>query len=243
MKDSTKKKLVPFVCGTAVLGLALASWIYVQWRDTQTLFFDTEEQITSSTEAAASVEDVVETEVEEAGAFSMAKEPDISSFSEDTADDALALQEDKSPTTEGILSEEISPDNQATSAVTNDDIAVDTSDEAQFLIDEAIVQLYDYKTSFLSALDQLYTQAKEEYQALPVEERTAEVRESMMFGYAIEGSILESECDSLVLTLLIDLTNDLERLDASTDIVNEMKEQYIQEKTEKKAEYLAVLGS
>ena len=129
------------------------------------------------------------------------------------------------------------------SAEASPQVAEPVDEEVQILIDEAVAQLYVYQSEFLSALEALYASAKEEYYALPAEERTTEMKESIMLGYAIEGAILESNCDSLVLSLLVNLTSGLEKLGASVEIVDQMQASYVAQKTEKKAEYMAILES
>lgn len=246
MKRSVKKKLIPFACGVGVLACAVTIWTYVQWRDTQTLFFDTAEQTAPSTELSPSADTI-------SGWEETSNQPEDSSKQEQNFEIVSPSPEIEGETT-SVLEENIqNSDSEEMSG--NDDLSAEDNSpeeipqvtetvdsEAQVVIDEAVAQLYVYQSDFLSALEVLYASAKEEYYALPTEERTSEAKESMMLSYAIEGSILESNCDSLVLSLLVNLTSDLEKLGASVEIVDQMQASYVAQKTEKKTEYMATLS-
>lgn len=253
MRRSVKKKLRPFLCGLAVLVCAVAGWVYLQWQETQALFFQgvavsaSPSPSTDGTDGKDALDETLPPE-DSSGEEGSDELVPPSLDVEDGTSSALGQGEESVDTQVDIPLTEPSvapspdlPPTESSQPAVSPSPSEETAEQA--VVNQAVAQLYVYQTEFLTALEELYNRAKEEYYALPPEDRTADMRDSMMLGYALEGSILESNCDSLVLDILVDLGSDLKALGASTDIVDEIKASYVAEKTLKKEEYLSILES
>lgn len=245
IKSNVKKKMIPFALAVGALIILVGVLVYRQWKETQNQYFKLVEPT-----VASQVESSQTPPPESGGVVGLMSESEEvpSEENKDTGSVSLSEEMEGGTTSASGVETETEPDIQevpvATPSTQPTTEETPTAEElAQQVVNDAVSTLYGYQTEFLTALEELYTRAKEDYLALPEEERTSENRDSIALGYAIEGAILEAECDNLVLALLADLTADLNELGASTDITHEIKESYVAEKTEKKAEYMSILDS
>lgn len=212
MNRSVQKLGILFSCITCVIVVSVGVWFYWQWNQTQTLYMCPQEEQTKPLDGGTpEQEDGQQVDTQQEQDEVWEPEPSVST---------LAPVEKESVQMDGALDQ--------TQAIAQRE-------------QEATEALYGYQATFLSALNGLYDQAKEDFFALPQDEQTTENRDNIAMGYALEAAILETECDRLVAQVLANLSQDLERLGGDTAIVSTMREAYIQKKTEEKNHFMRLL--
>jgi len=111
-------------------------------------------------------------------------------------------------------------------------------DEIQAEIADYILKLYELKSKYLGEAEALIQTAKDEFYALPVDDRNVENRNKIILRHSKDAYSALAQCDSEVNKICNDLEKYLKDNKADTSIVNEIKKTYEEEKTLKKAYYI-----
>ena len=102
-------------------------------------------------------------------------------------------------------------------------------------------KVYALKDSYLKALDDLQAEAIAAYKAMPKEKRTGKALASFVSTYISKGNALEKQCDAKMDALVGELTQLQKKYGQSMELVNQVKYTYANEKSLKKAWYMAEL--
>ena len=117
-------------------------------------------------------------------------------------------------------------------------IDYDSLDEIQVVIADYILKLYELKSEYLGKAEALIQTAKDEFYALPVDDRNVDNRTKIIVKYSKDAYSALAQCDSEVDKICNDLEKYLKDNNADTTVVNEIKKAYEEEKTLKKAYYI-----
>ncbi len=115
------------------------------------------------------------------------------------------------------------------------------SDPLQEQVSDIIAEVYVLREEFLIKLDSLMSQAKQRYLALPKEERVASKLVGLVGDYMAEGLAMEKECDAQVEQIVARLEAVLLESNGDLSIADKVYESYVEEKSLKKAWYMAEL--
>jgi len=116
-----------------------------------------------------------------------------------------------------------------------------TVSEPTQILDYYLAQIYALKAEFLGRLGALYSQALEDWAALPPGERNEGSKKSFALDYTIQAYNLEGECDARIEHLLAALAADLKSINADTSVIDRIRAAYKEEKSIQKAYYLSLL--
>lgn len=105
-------------------------------------------------------------------------------------------------------------------------------------ISTLVAQMYVLKAEFTTALQNLENTTLKDYAALSEEEKTAELKSSMMTQVLDTVAAMEKDCDTKVNAVLASLTTLLKENDMSLTLVDSIRTAYNNEKTITKAEYI-----
>ena len=120
----------------------------------------------------------------------------------------------------------------ATTAATtkNDPTALQTRQS------EIIAEIYLLRATYLNEIDALIQGMKDEYAALPEEERGFVAKMKIVEKTMPKGNALEDACDAQMAELLEELEEILTQAGASTEIIEEIEKTYLEQKALKKTE-------
>lgn len=121
-----------------------------------------------------------------------------------------------------------------------DEEQVEDVDEEQTRVAELLAEIYILKARFASSLDGLKNSAAAEYKALPEDERTDSMKQTIGMKYLQLALGLEGECDGLMNNLLAEIETELKNTGGDLSLVSDIKTIYANEKSLKKAEYLSM---
>lgn len=113
--------------------------------------------------------------------------------------------------------------------------------EGEKKINELIAQVLVLREEFLIKLDNLMAQAKADYLALPPESRTSSNVMKMATGYMARGLAMEKECDARIKTITEQLTQVANEYGGDPTLAETVYNTYVEEKSLKKAWYMAEL--
>ena len=102
-------------------------------------------------------------------------------------------------------------------------------------------KVYALRTRFLKALDDLQAEAIAAYKAMPREKRTTKNITAFVSTYISKANALEKQCDGEMDKLVGELTQLQKKYGQSMSLVNQVKYTYANEKSLKKAWYMAEL--
>lgn len=105
-----------------------------------------------------------------------------------------------------------------------------------------IAEVYVLREEFLIKLDNLQTEAIAAYKAIPVEERTTKNVASLVSGYMSRGLDMEKECDARIETIVLKMEELLQKSGGDLGIAQTVYDTYVEEKSLKKAWYMAELS-
>jgi len=109
---------------------------------------------------------------------------------------------------------------------------------------KAIVdKVYALRQEYLTALENLQSEAVKEYKALSAGQKTTKALMSFVSKFISKGTSLERECDKKMDALVAELTALQKKYNQSLDLVDAVKYTYAQEKSLKKAWYMSELES
>lgn len=102
-------------------------------------------------------------------------------------------------------------------------------------------KVYALRTRFLGALDDLQAEAIAAYKAMPREKRTTKNITAFVSTYISKANALEKQCDGEMDKMVGELTQLQKKYGQSMELVNQVKYTYANEKSLKKAWYMAEL--
>ena len=104
-------------------------------------------------------------------------------------------------------------------------------------ISEIIAEIYLLRATYLNKIDDLIASTKQEYNALPKEQKNLQGKMRLIEKSLIpKGNALEKECDTSMNVLLTELRSILKELKMGTDIITEIQNTYREQKDLKMAE-------
>ena len=101
-----------------------------------------------------------------------------------------------------------------------------------------IAKMYVLKSTFVGKLEAIVAQAKEEYTALSLAERTNDIKMKIVTSKTGQIAALEQECDTEVATVVAELQRLLKESGADQSLADKVKTVYAEEKSLKKAYYI-----
>ena len=104
-----------------------------------------------------------------------------------------------------------------------------------------IARVYGLREEFMGRLDALMNQAIAEFKAIPAEERTGARLTAFASGYLSKGLDMEKECDAQIEAIIIELETLLQENNGDLSIAQTVYDTYVEEKSLKKARYMAEL--
>lgn len=104
-----------------------------------------------------------------------------------------------------------------------------------------IARVYVLREDFLGRLDALMNQAIAEFGKIPAEERTASKLAAFASGYLSIGFDMEAECDAQIEAIVVELETLLKENNGDLSIAQTVYDTYVEEKSLKKAWYMAEL--
>lgn len=114
--------------------------------------------------------------------------------------------------------------------------------ESEKRVNALIAQVFVLREEFLIKLDNLMAQAKADYVALPSEDqRNTKVLMSLASGYLAKGLDMEKQCDARIEAIVVELEEILQENNGDLSIAQTVYDTYVQEKSLKKAWYMAEL--
>lgn len=115
--------------------------------------------------------------------------------------------------------------------------AADADAEVQRLV----TKLYVLRGSYTSRLDDLITEAKNEFYALPESQRTDTARRRIVSAKISKGSAMESACDAQVSNIVSQIRSTLSAAGKSTALADQVTSTYEREKQLKKSYYMSLV--
>lgn len=155
--------------------------------------------------------------------------------------------EPTAPVTEAVETEPVTT--AQTTAQTTAETTAASSDTASAGVaaalarqEEIIAEIYLLRATYLTEIDKLIQGAKQEYLALPKEERSLAAKMKIVEKMIPKGNKLEDECDAKMEALLGELTSVLQAQGLPTDVVAQIRATYKEQKEIKLAELYQAYG-
>lgn len=104
-----------------------------------------------------------------------------------------------------------------------------------------IARVYVLREEFLGKLDALMSQALAEYNAMSADQRTASNLTTLVSNYLSVGLDMEKECDARIEAIIVELETLLQKNNGDLSIAQTVYDTYVEEKSLKKAWYMAEL--
>lgn len=105
-------------------------------------------------------------------------------------------------------------------------------------VQRCVAAMEELKGQYLAALEQMSSEVKTSYLALPEEQRTEEQRSKMIDERSNAATEIEKECNASVNELLSELREALDNKGADLTPVSQIRKEYEKMKIEKKSEYM-----
>lgn len=121
------------------------------------------------------------------------------------------------------------------------DIIGSSNTNYQEQLDLLIAQAYALKVVFIGRLDNLLSQAKVEYWAIPKAQRTGKVSASLAAKYIGHAGSLEETCDKRMDTIITQVKQVLKQNNISSSLPQDMAYAYANEKSLQKSYYLSYM--
>ena len=210
-----KKKKAKIVCLIlAALLLLLAGFIYVQ-----------RENMKAVVEGAQSATGDLEQRLKE---------------NEQKLEDALSelskhdlTEEEKSTIRRGTLSQD-----ELEHLLTGEEASEEENAYAKSLA-ELLSRVYALRQQYVTLLEAMEAEAKEEYSALPQSDRTTAKLVKIAKGYISRAAVLEKECDDTMDAIVAEMTKLVQDNKGDLSIVDSVIDAYANEKRLKKAWYIS----
>lgn len=108
-------------------------------------------------------------------------------------------------------------------------------------VNAIIAEVFVLREEFLIKLDNLQAAAIADYRGLPEDQRNATALMSLASSYIAKGLDMEKQCDARIETIVVKLENLLKENNGDLSIAQTVYDTYVQEKSLKKAWYMAEL--
>lgn len=108
-------------------------------------------------------------------------------------------------------------------------------------LNELIAKVYVLREEFLIKLDNLQAAATADYKAVPADQRTTKGIAGLVSGYLAKGLDMEKECDAQIEQIVIEMEQLLQENGGDVNIAQTVYDTYVEEKSLKKAWYMAEL--
>lgn len=108
-------------------------------------------------------------------------------------------------------------------------------------VNALIAEVLVLREEFLIKLENLKAAAIADYSAIPADQRSASALMSLASGYLAKGVDLEKQCDARIQTIVLELEEVLKESNGDLSIAQTVYDTYVQEKSLKKAWYMAEL--
>lgn len=161
--------------------------------------------------------------------------------------EAKPEQQDPTPAQPPKAKPEQTPGTQASSQSTpkqeQDPAASAQPEQSEYeqKMNALIAEVFVLREEFLIKLDNLQAAAIADYKAIPKEERTTKKLMSLAGGYLSEGLEMEKQCDAEIERIVVELEQVLLENGGDMSIAETVFDTYVQEKSLKKAWYMAEL--
>ena len=104
-----------------------------------------------------------------------------------------------------------------------------------------IAEVYVLREEFLIKLDNTQAAAIADYKALPADQRTTKNIASLVSGYMSRGLEMEKECDGRIKEIVLEMESLLQENGGDLSLAQTVYDTYLEEKSLKKAWYMAEL--
>lgn len=108
-------------------------------------------------------------------------------------------------------------------------------------LNELIAEVYVLREEFLIKLEETQVAAIADYKAIPADQRTTKRVASLVSGYLSKGLDMEKECDAQIARIVLDIEKLLKENGGDVSIAQTVYDTYVEEKSLKKAWYMAEL--
>lgn len=108
-------------------------------------------------------------------------------------------------------------------------------------LNELIAKVFVLREEFLIKLDNTQAAAIADYKAMPVDQRTTKNIASLVSGYLSKGLDMEKECDAQIEQIVVEMESLLKENGGDLSIAQKVYDTYVEEKSLKKAWYMAEL--
>jgi len=135
---------------------------------------------------------------------------------------------------------ETKPDSQTEQPTAQPEVTTQQSDYEKRL-NELIAKVYVLREEFLIKLDNTQAAAIADYKAMPAEQRTTKNVASLVSRYLSKGLDMEKECDAQIEQIVVEMETLLKANGGDLNIAQTVYDTYVEEKSLKKAWYMAEL--
>lgn len=108
-------------------------------------------------------------------------------------------------------------------------------------VNALIAEVFVLREEFLIKLDDLQTAAIADYRAMPEDQRSTKALMSLASGYLSKGLDMEKQCDAEIERIVVELEKLLQENGGDLSIAQTVYDTYVEEKSLKKAWYMAEL--
>lgn len=108
-------------------------------------------------------------------------------------------------------------------------------------VNALIAEVLVLREEFLIKLDNLQAAAIADYKAIPADQRDAKTLMSFASGYISKGLDMEKQCDARIEAIVVELEEVLRKNNGDLSLAQTVYDTYVQEKSLKKAWYMAEL--
>lgn len=161
-----------------------------------------------------------------------------------TAEEAINLILKSSDTQNGTAQQGNSPSEQINEQTVDAvDDGTSSDNNVDKIIGESVTKMYSLKAYYLGKLGGLEKSMRKQYNSLDKSERNASTIKDIVSQNLGQVAAFESECDAKVDEVLVSLETQLKSQNASTEIVETLREAYVSEKSLKKSYYLSLMSN
>lgn len=108
-------------------------------------------------------------------------------------------------------------------------------------VNALVAEVLVLREEFLIKLDNLQAAAIADYKAIPADQRDAKTLMSFASGYMAKGLDMEKQCDARIEAIVVELEEILRKNNGDLNLAQTVYDTYVQEKSLKKAWYMAEL--
>jgi len=114
-------------------------------------------------------------------------------------------------------------------------------DDYEKKLNELIAEVYVLREEFLIKLGETQKAAIADYKAIPADQRNTKTIASLVSGYMSKGLDMEKECDDRIKVIVLEMETLLQENGGDLNIAQTVYDTYLEEKSLKKAWYMAEL--